>query len=1089
MFPKSLSYDYRAQRSSALVITLAAVVLISAIILVFFGQSTLHRQMSYTSAGQYRADLVAHTALDTIVGDLRNEIAAGSTYVIANGMTNYVPITNNTVVPALVNNQGFANLVKQSTSGQHFWPATNYYTTSGPIRSANGNSTATVSWNGRSISLNEWNRPGLLGDRGPATTPVMPATPSYTPPDWVIVTRQGPIANTLNNANPGPATTAGNLDDTRPGNMYYVIGRYAYTIYDEGGLLDVNVAGYPTATILQSDSFTTKRGVLPQVDLANIPGIDSDINANALVIWRNATSASNYKAYVLGNTNGFTTVAPGDQTFISRQDLIKYALANSGTVSSKALQYLGTFSRELNAPSYTPPTLGSATRPNAGGNSNSSNPSLINTPVATTFTRSSDGTAALVGEPLIKYRFPLNRLGWIGYNGPVPNTPARVQNIMDAFGLTYSNGVWTYSHGNPAGTIMSLSAVASLSQPREPDFFELLQAALFQGSLGTIATNSSVSPTGAASSDNNKYYQIMQIGANLIAQYSTNYYPIRISFNSAEFDGIENLPYLSRIFVTFYRQSGSQTIGAWYQPEIWNPHCQIAGSPSGAGPTSFQVVATLNAGGSASAMFTTSGTSPPSGGVSTASFVPSGISFTATTNTFTNPTILSPTPPSNVTITTSGNNSPGGFYGIFLGSAIAPDTLAPPTPPPTATPARYAYAWDIKNGVNFSLEYADPVNAGNWVPYSNMSNLTGSSETQDNATTPPNAFQTYWPRAYYLHVDPRTDRFGAVLGGTVGLTQNLSNPYTSSSNSTIRPTTATGDTQTGISSGSGWTIGSPLSLGLLSQNQNSLSTYYADPDGVIRPADGAYAGAIGNGGYPLATDSFNNSASRPVVLNRPFQSVAEMGYAFRGEPWKNIDFFTSSSTDAALLDLFCVDTPLYTSPTAASSAALPEAGRLELNTRQQTVLQAVLEGAIASEDGTSPTTSPINSAEAGSLASNLIALTNGTASGDMPLFNRSELVTRWISNASIANCIPAGTPADAVIKSRREAAVRALADVGNTRTWNLLIDVIAQSGRYGPTAATLDQFIVEGERRYWLHVAIDRYTNKVVAQYLEPVYE
>ena len=27
--------------------------------------------------------------------------------------------------------------------------------------------------------------------------------------------------------------------------MTYAVGRYAYAVYDEGGLLDINVAGYP----------------------------------------------------------------------------------------------------------------------------------------------------------------------------------------------------------------------------------------------------------------------------------------------------------------------------------------------------------------------------------------------------------------------------------------------------------------------------------------------------------------------------------------------------------------------------------------------------------------------------------------------------------------------------------------------------------------------------------------------------------------------------------------------------------------------------------------------------------------------------
>ena len=47
--------------------------------------------------------------------------------------------------------------------------------------------------------------------------------------------------------------------------------------------------------------------------------------------------------------------------------------------------------------------------------------------------------------------------------------------------------------------------------------------------------------------------------------------------------------------------------------------------------------------------------------------------------------------------------------------------------------------------------------------------------------------------------------------------------------------------------------------------------------------------------------------------------------------------------------------------------------------------------------------------------------------------------------------------------------VRALAEMGQTRTWNLLIDVIAQTGRYAPAATSVTQankFTVEGEKRY-----------------------
>jgi hypothetical protein len=56
-----------------------------------------------------------------------------------------------------------------------------------------------------------------------------------------------------------------------------------------------------------------------------------------------------------------------------------------------------------------------------------------------------------------------------------------------------------------------------------------------------------------------------------------------------------------------------------------------------------------------------------------------------------------------------------------------------------------------------------------------------------------------------------------------------------------------------------------------------------------------------------------------------------------------------------------------------------------------------------------------------------------------------------------------------------ESVSRALAEMGQTRTWNLMIDVIAQTGRYKPNSdLTGSNFVVEGEKRYWLHIALGR---------------
>ena len=71
----------------------------------------------------------------------------------------------------------------------------------------------------------------------------------------------------------------------------------------------------------------------------------------------------------------------------------------------------------------------------------------------------------------------------------------------------------------------------------------------------------------------------------------------------------------------------------------------------------------------------------------------------------------------------------------------------------------------------------------------------------------------------------------------------------------------------------------------------------------------------------------------------------------------------------------------------------------------------------------------------------------------------------------------------------KETIARALAEVTQTRTWGLLIDLVAQTGHYVPTATSLANFQVDGEKRYWLHVSIDRFDGTIVGQQLEEVFE
>lgn len=330
-----------------------------------------------------------------------------------------------------------------------------------------------------------------------------------------------------------------------------------------------------------------------------------------------------------------------------------------------------------------------------------------------------------------------------------------------------------------------------------------------------------------------------------------------------------------------------------------------------------------------------------------------------------------------------------------------------------------------------------------------------------------------------------------------------------------------GDGQGGVPKTSGWKVfgSSPsqcysdLMVNLITvpggANPNTTSvpggkSYYTDPDGVLRRADGAYFTSGSRDGLPLSSGNLN---SRPIVLNRPFRSISELGYAFRDIAWRNLDFFTPESGDAALLDVFCL--------TESSDTEAMVAGRVNLNSRQPRVLAALMSGVSKAEGGM------LSSGEAIAAANALVTWTADTATkidgipARGPLRNRSELIGKYVAsnsalissgpnradvpniNGSLAysgysDVLKSGifsNPTDGAVKRRHESIVRALADAGEVRTWNLMIDLVAQAGRYTSGATQLSQFLVEGETRLWVHLSIDRFTGEVIAKQIEVVSE
>jgi len=232
---------------------------------------------------------------------------------------------------------------------------------------------------------------------------------------------------------------------------------------------------------------------------------------------------------------------------------------------------------------------------------------------------------------------------------------------------------------------------------------------------------------------------------------------------------------------------------------------------------------------------------------------------------------------------------------------------------------------------------------------------------------------------------------------------------------------------------------------------------YADRDLVQRWGD---AGLRANN-HPGTT---GNSGARPILLNRAFRNVGELGVVFRDTPWRTLDLLSEKSADAGLLEIFCV----------GEQPASGIAGKVNVNSAPLPILRALISGADRMLNLSA--TNLVSSNAAATIATNVVASRQIRG----PLETVSQLPRLFPQT----NSVDANYPAP---KIQREAAVRALAGVGTTRTWNLLVDIIAQSGKLAANASNLSSdFIVEGQKRYWMQVSIDRLTGEVVASQAEP---
>jgi Tfp pilus assembly protein PilX len=434
------------ERGAALIIVLAFAVLLTALVLAYFSRTTSDRRLSHSSFHQSNVDQLAQSAMDTIIGDLQQEIVNGSVSPTPAAGPPYVPTSAANVVPQRSGNATTVpNLIRRSVSPD------NILSPGLPSQASAVNSTTDASANGRFITSTRWNSHYLVPKKTIGTDDSVPIDDfTNATPDWVFITSNGATVITA----PNPS----------------VIGRYAYAVYDEGGLVDANVAGYPTGTSIYqygrkgSLAFSDLTASSPYPILNPDTGNPAIYQVDRLVGWRNygtaqptnnfpvsnpasqafaknfqtsTASATWFYNYVVNNTSGFLGVRSDpsptpypwnylnvtgdsnpatypwngrtDQSFIQRQELIAFRkeVGSTTSFSANALGYLGSFSREATAgaPQWSPAT------PTA------TNPNFQTLLVTGAFTRN-DGTIASVGDPLVNKRFLLERLNWLTYKGP-----------------------------------------------------------------------------------------------------------------------------------------------------------------------------------------------------------------------------------------------------------------------------------------------------------------------------------------------------------------------------------------------------------------------------------------------------------------------------------------------------------------------------------------------------------------------------------------------------------------------------------------------------------------------------------------------
>ncbi len=957
----------------SLVVVISLMGLLSVLAVSLLAMVTSNRQTNHLEAESRKSEMLARSAFNALLADLTDEMKSGSASVTETKMKDGTLFRRydctgkpaGMTVTRAVKSQTFAEtcLVKQSASGVPFHSQGGQ-----PSQRASAEST-TAGIDPLSPSI--WAKPRLL--------PSSVALGTDTTPDWIYVSRDGS----------NPVTYKSELKQREISgepNPKFVIGRYAYNLYDTSGLMDLNAAGHPAAQ--PEAGRVGAKGTLALADLTALTGMSAQ-GVSDLSAWKHDWSgdATKLEDYLrLSEGSGWKVLAANDNLFLSRQDLLHFARLRPEVLPDDVVPMLTHFSRDLDAPSFRPhpnrPKV--ARKGEQGGNDAYGQDDTLN-PDLSAYDEKRD-------RQLLPRRFPLERLKWVatpGSGGPV--SPEKAEKY---FGLKWNGTAWDYVHARPDGRMYTLQ---DIPEGREANFFEILRASVLVGSLGRqfaargwddldqkLSMHQLPTAGGIGGIDASINLNIMELGACLIDQYDSDSYPtdIVISGGSRPYSvfGKEDVPYINRLSaipyrgkslrIKVYKKDGTAANTECYeaamvlQPALWRPH-QVVEDYNG--PTNFRIRPRHIDQAGGSMFYMTRGWAVPGRGAqpapdrSTAGDYTywGGPNYRATESsyfpkTFTGADYL------DVTVAHSSTafrepqsvHSPahGAIAGYSVGGTAQPVTVRSadlrweglPTSftqvsgflvghaltariePGAAGDDRLQVGYFRGDPIEVQMEYEGP--DGNWHPYQNAEFTYKSNWAHHYLVADPD-WQTeafYW--SSYL-VDPRTARFGGlatILAGGVKTKswttldpqmtwpEGASLAFGSQRGEGVRPGWTVPAANTGWNFNGDASYVAPYNPGGIAENNKVAwsegNTFaYKDPDDVRRPGAAALndygSGTTGNPmlrrGSISTTGKLNVSSSalagRPRILNRPFRSVAELAYSFRGTPWRDIDFLNPSS--------------------------------------------------------------------------------------------------------------------------------------------------------------------------------------------------